>query len=97
MRVMAKFALPQSNWQNILEHTLLVAIGAGLTYITENVGNLDFGQYTPLVVAVASILASYIKKVIDNPVGPDPFVPAPPPPPAPRPDDGDNGIDFPVR
>ena len=79
MKVISKMALPTDNWKSLGEQTLLVAAAAGLTYLTEHMGSTDFGSWTPIVVAVSSIVLGYIKKVINNPVDPTPFTPPFPP------------------
>ncbi len=100
MRIMAKFMLPQSNWMNIVENSALVAIAAGLTYLTQNVGQTDFGPYTPIIVAGMTILVTWINNVINNvvPVPPNPAPNPLPNPVPPQPAPPNNGeVDFPVR
>jgi len=48
-----------------------LAVGAGVallgalaTYLQDSIPNLDFGQYTPVVVAINSILVNAIRKFI---------------------------------
>lgn len=100
MMVVSKMALPTDKWKKLGEQTVLVALAAGLTYITQHVGSTDFGQWTPVVVAVSSILLGYIKKVIDNPSvpvpGPEP-VPNPQPVPRPEPVNPNDELDFPLN
>lgn len=59
-------ALPKDNWRNVLESSALVALAAGLTYVVENGASIDLGSYTPVVVAVATVALTYVKKVIEN-------------------------------
>jgi len=45
----------------------LIAGGAVvLTYLAENLGSVDFGNYTALVVGVASILINFLRKLLVN-------------------------------
>lgn len=41
---------------------LIAGGGAILTYCAENIGNIDFGVYTPLVVAILSIVINMVKE-----------------------------------
>lgn len=95
MIVGAKMALPTSNWVSLVEHALLVAVAASLTYLSENIGNEDFGIYTPMVVALVSLVMAYVTKVINNPVVPP--MPPVPNPVVPTPDNNTNDDhDFPI-
>lgn len=40
----------------------IAVTGAVLTYAADVVGNFDFGQWTPLVVALFSVLANAVRK-----------------------------------
>lgn len=43
----------------------LIAGGAVvLTYLAENLGSIDFGQYSVLVVGVASVLINFLRKFL---------------------------------
>jgi len=59
------------NWTLIKQDLKRLAIGAGVallgalaTYLQDSIPNLDFGQYTPVVVAINSILVNAIRKFI---------------------------------
>lgn len=41
---------------------LIAGMGATLTYLCEAIPNVDFEQFTPLVVAVFSIIANAVRK-----------------------------------
>ncbi len=42
---------------------LLIAMGgAGLTYLTEIIPNIDYGQLTPVVVALFAVLVNIVRK-----------------------------------
>ena len=50
---------------------LLIAVGgAALTYITEVIGKIDFGQWTPIVVAAAAIIINLGRKWFEGPKAP---------------------------
>jgi len=40
----------------------LAVAGAGVTYLLEVIPNINFGEWTPLVVAVNSVLANFVRK-----------------------------------
>ena len=40
--------------------------GALLTYLTQVVGGLDLGEWTPIVVAVWSIIVNALRKILDG-------------------------------
>lgn len=43
----------------------LIAIGWALaTYLQETIPNINFGDYTPIVVVVNSVLVNFIRKII---------------------------------
>lgn len=91
----AKMLLPDSKWVALVEHALIVAAAAALTYFAEHLGSEDFGAYTPIVVALVSLAVNYLTKVINNPVVPDPD--PSPGPPSPTPDNNTNDDhDFPI-
>jgi len=59
------------NWKLIKQDLKKLAIGAGVallgalaTYLQDTIPGLDFGQYTPVVVAINSILVNAIRKFI---------------------------------
>jgi len=59
------------NWTLIKQDLKRLAVGAGVallgalaTYLQDSIPNLDFGQYTPVVVAINSILVNAIRKFI---------------------------------
>lgn len=100
VRMLSRMALPANNWQSLGLHAGLVALAAGLTYVSEHMSGQDFGQYTALIVAGTTIILNYINKVIANDgssVTPDVNVPVPFPVPVPSPVDPGNGVDFPIR
>lgn len=60
---MNKLNLPLDQWASVAKGAAVAGAGALLTYLLQNVGDLDTGAYTPLVVAVLSVLANYVRKV----------------------------------
>jgi hypothetical protein len=72
-----QFAISGTNWLSVLEGAGIAAGGAVLTYVAQNIGNIDFGTYTPMVVALASVGINYLRKVLANI---DPTNPPEPPP-----------------
>ena len=57
------------NWtdlQKVGKGALIAAAGAALTYLSEHLGSVDFGQYTPAVVAGISILINFGWKFLSN-------------------------------
>ena len=41
----------------------MAAAGAGVTYLLEWIVKLDFGDWTPIVVAIASIVTNIARKI----------------------------------
>ena len=61
------FALDVSDVVVLFKNALLVAVAAFLTAIVNNIGQLDLGGYTPLVVPMVTvILDTIIKWTKDN-------------------------------
>lgn len=47
---------------------LLIALGgAGLVYLADVIPSIDFGPYTPLVVALAAVLINFLRKYLSGP------------------------------
>lgn len=61
-----QFAIKGDNWISVLKGAAIAAGAAILTYATQNIGNLDFGTATPMVVAGLSIAINYLRKVLAN-------------------------------
>ena len=61
------FSLDVTDVAVLLKNALLVAVAAFLTAIVNNIGQLDLGGYTPLVVPMVTvILDTIIKWTKDN-------------------------------
>ena len=63
-----KYTLGQEDLLKILKGAAVAVAGALLTYIATIVTQIDFGAYTPVVVAIASILVNAARKVLDGKV-----------------------------
>jgi len=66
---MAKSKKESKTLKLIKEDLKKIAIGAGvagagavLTYATQEVSNIDYGEWTPVITALMSILANTIRK-----------------------------------
>ncbi len=59
-----KFALNKEDGQAILRGALVAIAGALVTYLIELLPNVDFGEYTPMVVSILSILLNAGRKWI---------------------------------
>lgn len=62
-----KYQLNSLDWGKIGKGALVALGGAALTYATELIPNIDWGQYTPLVVMVSSILINLLRKLLAGP------------------------------
>ena len=52
---------------NLLKNSALVAAGAGLTYLSGNLTQIDLGLYGPILVAIVTpLIDAAIKLVKDN-------------------------------
>ena len=58
-----KYQLIKQDLHKILIGAAMAAAGAGVTYLLEWVVKLDFGDWTPIVVATASIVTNIARKV----------------------------------
>lgn len=56
--------LTKIDWKKIAMHTFLVALAAGLTYLSELIPNFDLGNYTILVTTVISILLKALQRFV---------------------------------
>lgn len=45
---------------------LVAVVGALLTYISQEITQIDFGEYTPVVVAMWSIFANVVRKLLQG-------------------------------
>lgn len=95
VKIFSRMALPTTGWQGIALQTALVSLAAGLTYFSQHMTGLNFGEYTAIIMAGTTLLLTYINKVIqNNPTNvptPSPVTPVSPSNPS---DSG--GTDFPL-
>lgn len=45
---------------------LMAGLGAVMTYATQELANIDYGQWTPIITALLSILVNTIRKWMAN-------------------------------
>lgn len=60
------FSLNVADVLDIAKNTALVSLAAGLTYLGENLGNLDLGNLGVMFVPVAAVVISTIVKWAKN-------------------------------
>ncbi len=53
-------------YKKVLVGAGIAMAGAGLTYLTETIPNVDFGTYTPYVTAVFSVLVNVLRKALEG-------------------------------
>lgn len=68
MKPSKPFSLNKADIESLGRGLGVAMAGAGLTYISAYSTNTDFGEYTPLVVAIASLLVNIVRKYIDGPI-----------------------------
>lgn len=59
-----RFSLNKADMQKVATGALVAIGGALLTYLTQTVANIDFGDFTPVAVALSSILVNVARKYI---------------------------------
>lgn len=63
------YGLNKADLEAIGKGLLIALVGAAVTYGSSVVTKVDFGVYTPLVVAFWSVVANAIRKVADGQLG----------------------------
>ena len=61
-----QFELIKQDLLKIAKGALIAGVGALCTFILNNVGSIDFGQYTPFVAGAISILFNAILKFVST-------------------------------
>jgi len=61
-----RFTLNREDYKKIGKGALIAILGALLTYGSEVVGSVDFGEYMPFVVAAWSVIVNAGWKYIQN-------------------------------
>jgi hypothetical protein len=57
-----RFKLTKTDLVKVGKGVLVAIAGAALTYLTEWAASMDFGSYTPVIVAGLSIMANIVRK-----------------------------------
>lgn len=52
-------------WKKVLQGAAVAGAGAALTYLAEHLTQLNFGQWTPMVVAALSVLVNVVRKLLN--------------------------------
>tara|TARA_R100001163_G_scaffold39073_1_gene29771 strand:+ start:40 stop:261 length:222 start_codon:yes stop_codon:yes gene_type:complete len=60
------FSLNVADVLDITKNTALVALAAGLTYLGENLGNLDLGNMGVMLVPIAAVVINTVIKWAKN-------------------------------
>ena len=60
------FSLNVADVLDIAKNTALVALAAGLTYLGENLGNLDLGNAGVMLVPIAAVVINTVVKWAKN-------------------------------
>lgn len=61
-----RFQLSSYDWRKIFIGLGVALAGAALTYVSQVITTIDFGSWTPIVVAGFSVLANVIRKWISE-------------------------------
>ncbi len=59
-----RFSIDKIGMKKVGKGTLIAGIGAALVFLVENVGSIDFGEYSPFVVAIAAVLVNVARKFL---------------------------------
>ena len=66
-----RFSLNLLELRKVGKGLLIALIGAALTYLSAYMSGADFGMYTPLVVAVWSVVTNFVQKFVVDSSQPD--------------------------
>ncbi len=58
------FKLNREDMYKVFTGLCIALVGAGATYWEATIPNIDFGQYTPVIVAANSMLVNLIRKLL---------------------------------
>lgn len=64
--VSKKYHFSKDDVEKILLGAAIAVGGALLTYVAQVIGQIDFGPYTPIIVALASILINAARKFLQG-------------------------------
>lgn len=56
------FTIDKKGLIKVVKGALIAGIGAVLTYLEANIGSISFGDFTPLVVAINSVIVNFARK-----------------------------------
>lgn len=57
-----RYTLCKEDAKKIGKGAVIAILGALLTYLSEVIVDVDFGQYTPIVMAIWSVLVNIVRK-----------------------------------
>jgi hypothetical protein len=61
-----RYTLALTDLKRIGLGAIVAAGGALLTYLSENIGGIDFGDWTPVAVAFLSVLVNVLRKFLTD-------------------------------
>lgn len=59
-----KFKIDSVGMKKVGKGALIAGIGASLVFLVENVSSIDFGEYTPFIVAISAVLVNLARKFL---------------------------------
>lgn len=80
-------AAATTTWKDFLINGGIFVLSAIITYVTNNLANLDLGSNTAAIVAIVALVLKYLQNFINGlmaPKTPEPVVPVNPPNPGPN-------------
>ena len=60
------FNLHSNDLKRVAVGGLICLVGALATYLEQSIPTIDFGQWTPLIVAVNSMIINFLRKWVSN-------------------------------
>jgi hypothetical protein len=66
LNISKRFSLVSEDKKKILTGALVAAAGAFITFVADAIPSVDFGQYTPFVVALVSVLVNAFRKWVSE-------------------------------
>ncbi len=61
-----KYQLNKGDFSKILTGAQVAIVGALITYLTQTVGDIDFGTWTPIATALSAILVNILRKWVSS-------------------------------
>ena len=61
-----KFSLNKTDLKKIGKGALIAMAGVLLTYLTKTISNVDFGDWTPAIVGIWSVLVNIANRYLSN-------------------------------